>query len=64
MIKAAALFLVVIVALALFGRFRVGRSKGRPRRPQTTVLPARRCTGCGRFLLDSAPCPCGGKSRS
>lgn len=63
MIKAAALFLVVIVALALFGRFRVGRSLGRPPR-QTPKLPTRRCPSCGRFLLDKAPCPCDGKPRS
>ena len=68
MIKAALLFLVVIMALALFGRFRVGRSRGN--RPgaksgsgSATKLPAQRCTACGRFLFDRAPCPCGGKAR-
>jgi hypothetical protein len=71
MIKAALLFLVVIMALALFGRFRVGRSRGN--RPgsgsgsgsgSAPKLPAQRCKSCGRFLFDRAPCPCGGKARS
>ena len=65
MIKAALLFLVVIMALALFGRFRVGRSRG-PRLGSGPApkLPAQRCKACGRFLFDRAPCPCGGKARS
>ena len=65
MIKAALLFLLVIMALALLGRFRVGRSRG-PRLGSGPApkLPAQRCKACGRFLFDRAPCPCGGKARS
>lgn len=63
MIKAALLFLLVIMALALFGRFRVGRSRGRSS-GSAPKLPAQRCKACGRFLFDRTPCPCGGKARS
>ena len=65
MIKAALLFLLVIMALALFGRFRVGRSRGqRLGSGSAPKLPAQRCKACGHFLFDRAPCPCGGKARS
>lgn len=45
MIKVVTLFLIVIVALALFGAFRVKRG-------------VQRCPACGRTQIGPGPCGC------
>lgn len=45
MIKIVTLFLIVIVALALFGAFRVKRR-------------VRTCPACGRAQMGAGPCGC------
>ena len=50
LIKVVALFLVGMVVLAMFGRFRF---------PGQGRLAAARCPRCNRFRLGKAPCPCG-----
>ncbi len=53
MIKAVFLFLIFIVALALFGRLRMPGNplSGRLRRPA-------KCPNCGRYRIGGGPCPC------
>jgi hypothetical protein len=50
MVKIATLFLIVMVALALFGKLRV---------PGAKQLSDMRCKKCGRFRIGRGPCPCG-----
>jgi hypothetical protein len=57
MLKAVALFLVAIMALGLFGKWR--RPGGQPPAPRGTIQKARKCPACGTYLVGSAPCPCG-----
>ncbi|MGO4852437.1 hypothetical protein [Phaeovulum sp. W22_SRMD_FR3] len=55
MVKIITLFLIVIAALAVFGRFRIsGFGKKKPKK-----LTAR-CLACGRPRIGTSPCPCGG----
>jgi len=53
MVKVVSLFLVAMVALALFGRLRL-----------PAALRRKRCPDCGRNHAASKPCPCGGNGRS
>lgn len=50
MIQAVILFLVAMLALALWGRLRPG---GGPR------IAKRKCPKCGRYLIGKGPCDCG-----
>ena len=54
MVKAVTLFLIVMVALALFGKLRVPGAKDAQKR-----LASVRCRDCGRFRIGRGPCPCG-----
>lgn len=53
MIKIVSLFLIVILALAFLGRFRIG---GAPKR--RSAVPGK-CPRCGRYRIGAGPCPCG-----
>ena len=55
MMKVAAVFLIGIVALALFGRVRLGGLLAKP----PVVSKPGKCAGCGRFLIGMGPCECG-----
>jgi hypothetical protein len=48
MVKIVSLFLVAMVALALFGRLRLPKSHRQIR-----------CPDCGRYRIGSKDCPCG-----
>lgn len=53
LIKAMTVFLVVMAALAMFGKLRLPRRrKGAPR------LGAGTCSACGRPLIGPGRCPC------
>lgn len=55
MVKAVALLLVFLAALAVFGRLRFpGRGQRR--------LGGARCRACGRPRIGDGPCPCGGET--
>jgi len=47
LVKGIFLFLVVIAALALFGRLRF-----------TAIRKAATCPACGRPTIGTGPCPC------
>ena len=53
MLKIVTLFLVVIVVLALFSRWRIG-----PDRLSGPGKPLK-CPKCQRFLIGKGPCDCG-----
>lgn len=53
-VKVAALFLVGIMILGIFGKLRF---------PGQDRLASARCPHCGRFRIGKGPCPCGGKGR-
>ena len=53
MLKIATLFLVVMVAVALFNRWRAGAAK-----PPELGKP-QRCPKCKRYLIGKGPCECG-----
>ena len=50
MIKLVSLFLIVIVALAMFGKLRF---------PGQARLKSLKCTRCGRYRIGNGPCGCG-----
>ena len=51
MAKAVTLFLIVVLALAMFGKLRMpARLKGRG--------AARKCDRCGRHRIGKGPCDC------
>lgn len=52
LIKAAILFVLVMVGLAFFGRLRLPGRKPLPLLRQT-------CKQCGRPRIGAGPCPCG-----
>lgn len=54
MVKIVLLFLIAILGLAFFGRWRVG---GVPKRRSGPG----KCPACGRYRIGPGPCPCGGK---
>jgi len=55
-IKAVLLFLVAMLALGMFGRWK--RPRVPPRQPGNWVAPARKCPDCGAYVLGSRPEPC------
>ena len=50
LIKVVALFLVFMVVLAMFGKFRF---------PGQARLAEAKCKACGRFRIGKGPCACG-----
>jgi len=52
-IKIVSLFLIGMLALAMFGRLRLpgGDRTGRLAKP-------RKCPDCGRYRIGKGPCPC------
>jgi hypothetical protein len=54
LVRAVLLFLIVIAALAFFGRLRLPG----PRKPQGR-LNARKCPKCGTYRIGKGPCSCG-----
>ena len=52
MMKIVALFLVVMMVLAMFGRLRF---------PGQAKLQNMKCRKCGRYRIGSGPCFCGNK---
>ncbi len=58
-IKAVSLFLIGIVALAMFGRLRAPKIKNPLKR--NAPLEARKCPKCGSYVLGPGPCDCGKK---
>ncbi len=50
MIKVVTLFLIGMVALALFGRLRF---------PGQKRIASMKCRRCGRYRMGKGPCPCG-----
>jgi hypothetical protein len=55
-IKAVSLFLIAMLALAMFGRLKVPKLKGRG--DKTRQMNARKCKKCGSFILGKGPCAC------
>ena len=53
MVRVVLIFLILMLALAMFGKLRL------PKRPPTDRLSARRCPKCGTFRIGRGPCPCG-----
>ncbi len=49
MVKLVTLFLIGMVVLAMFGKFRF---------PGQKHLEARKCPECGRYRIGNAPCDC------
>ena len=49
-VKIVSLFLIGMVALAMFGKLRV---------PGATRLASAKCPKCGRFRIGKDPCACG-----
>ena len=58
MLKVAGLMLVVLAALAIFGRARLGLPGAR--KPKS-LSRAARCGGCDRPVIGKGGCPCGRK---
>jgi hypothetical protein len=55
-VKAALLFLVAALALGVLGRW---TRRGSPRKgARGRIEPARKCPGCGAYVLGSRPEPC------
>ncbi len=55
-IKIVFLFLIGMLALAMFGRLRAPQIKSR--KNKTKTLPARKCPKCGSYILGDGPCAC------
>lgn len=52
LIRVVLLFLIGMIALAMFGKLRLPKSRF------TDKLAARKCPKCGSFRIGSGPCPC------
>jgi hypothetical protein len=53
MIQIVGLFLIAMVAMAIFGRLRRGAGGG------SKPVRKGKCRACGRHRIGSGPCPCG-----
>lgn len=53
MVKIVSLFLIGMLALAMFGRLRI---------PGSAKLKALKCTKCGKYRIGKSGCDCGGKA--
>ena len=58
MVKIVTLFLVVIAALALLGRFTLRGRRGAGRRDDAPGT-FRKCRDCGKYRLGAGKCDCG-----
>ena len=56
MVKIVTLFLIVVVALALFGKLRLPGAK--PGAKPGARLGGKTCPSCGRPRIGRGPCPC------
>ena len=54
-LKAVSLFLVAMLVLGMFGRFRWPPERLKRRRQ---VRDAKKCRDCGGYILGDGPCPC------
>lgn len=61
--KGISLFLVAMVALALFGRVRLGGLLPGGSAKTSLKKPVK-CKSCGRFLIGKGPCDCGAPSQT
>jgi hypothetical protein len=59
MIKVITFFLIGMLILAIFGRFRFPRGKLRGSRPRLNQVA--KCADCGRPVIGTKPCPCQAK---
>lgn len=59
-LKAMTLFLIGMGVLAMFGRLRLPRGRGKS--PRLPAAP--RCAACGRPKIGKDPCPCGADDKS
>nr|WP_037278090.1 hypothetical protein [Rubellimicrobium mesophilum] len=66
LIKSAILFLLFMVAIAIWGRFRGPKRRTLARRASPEITPPRPsakrdpyCPGCGRRRIGPGPCACG-----
>ncbi len=57
MLNVVFLFLLFIAVLGVMGKLRLIKPGGRTKLPRP-----RKCRACGRFILGSRGCDCGGKS--
>ncbi|MEO0999201.1 MAG: hypothetical protein AAFW69_01145 [Pseudomonadota bacterium] len=59
-VKAVVLFLLAMLILGMFGRWRFGGPRV-PRRDRTLrrVSEGKRCKRCGAWRVGSGPCACG-----
>jgi hypothetical protein len=55
-IKAVSLFLIAMLALAMFGRLKMPKIKGRG--PDKKQMTAKKCPKCGSYILGKGPCAC------
>lgn len=63
LIKAVTFFLVALVVLAMFGKFRPKlRLPELKRRADLPPKPGK-CSDCGTYLIGSAPCACKSRKR-
>lgn len=59
MVKAMTFFLIIVIALAVFGKLGwIGRSIGL-RKPPTRTGALKSCPRCGRYIIGKGPCDCG-----
>jgi hypothetical protein len=54
-IKAVSLFLIGMLALAMFGRLKMPKVG---KKDDTPNLKARKCKKCGSYILGKGPCAC------
>jgi len=55
-IKAVSLFLIAILALAMFGRLKTPKLRNPIGKPK--VAAARKCKKCGSYVVGDGPCAC------
>jgi len=55
-IKAVTLFLIGMIVLAMFGRLKMPKIKGRG--GENKRVDARKCKKCGSYILAKGPCAC------
>jgi hypothetical protein len=59
MLQVVALFLLVMLALGVFGKLRNPRRRLPGPKDQTGLNRPRKCPRCGRFLIGGDDCDCG-----
>jgi hypothetical protein len=61
MVKIVTFFLIAIMILAMIGRLKMPKVN-LPKRKKK-VEQARKCEGCGSYILNKGPCACGHKPK-